>query len=94
MTWCSRRAERLSVLAYGSLRTWIGKELDQVRGLKNLHVLAISQESLTHLAEDLPRTINWSVMISDGDVFITDERGQHSIELEWLHGEHGEVTAS
>ena len=94
MTWCSRRAERLSVLAYGSLRTWIGKELDQVRGLKNLHVLAISQESLTHLAEDLPRTINWSVMISDGDVFITDERGQHSIELEWLHGERGEVTAS
>ncbi len=32
--------------------------------------------------------------MSDGDVFITDERGQHSIELEWLHGERGEVTAS
>ncbi len=93
MTWCSRRAARLSVLAYGSLRTWVSKELDQVRSLKNLNVLAISQESLTNLAEDLPRTINWSVMISDGDVFITDERGQHSIELEWLHGERGEVTA-
>lgn len=87
MTWCSRRGERLSVLAYGSLRTWISKELDQVRSLKNLNVLAISPESLTHLAAELPRTINWSVMISDGDVFITDERGQHTLELEWLHGE-------
>ena len=86
MTWCSRRAERLSVLAYGSLRTWVGKELDPVRALKNLNVVAISQESLSNLAQDLPRTINWSVIISDGDVFVTDERGQHTLELEWLHG--------
>lgn len=86
MKWCSHRAERLSVLAYGSMRTWITKELDAARNLKNLHVLAISQESLSNLAEQLPRVINWSVMISDGDVFVTDERGQHSIELEWLHG--------
>ena len=62
------------------------------RSLKNLNVLAISQASLTHLAADLPRSINWSLMISDGDVFITDERGQHTIELEWLHGERGEVS--
>ena len=58
-----------------------------MRSLKNLNVLAISPEPLTHLAAELPRTINWSVMISDGDVFITDERGQHTLELEWLHGE-------
>lgn len=87
MTWCSRQAEQLSVLAYGSLRTWLSKELEPARNLKNLNVLAISPASLAHLAVDVPRSINWSVMISDGDVFVTDERGQHSIELEWLHGE-------
>lgn len=87
MTWCSRQTEQLSVLAYGSLRTWLTKELEPARSLKNLNVLAISQASLANLAVDVPRTIHWSVMISDGEVFVTDQHGQHSIELEWLHGE-------
>jgi len=26
-------------------------------------------------------------MISDGELFVTDERGQHEIPLEWLVGE-------
>jgi uncharacterized protein YaeQ len=26
-------------------------------------------------------------MISDGLLYVTDERGQHEIPLEWLHGE-------
>jgi uncharacterized protein YaeQ len=29
------------------------------------------------------------VMISDGSLFITDERGQHEVPLEWLAGERG-----
>ena len=74
-------------MAYGSLRTWLSKELEPARSLKNLNVLAISPAALAHLAVDVPRSINWSVMISDGEVFVTDQRGQHSIELEWLHGE-------
>jgi len=27
------------------------------------------------------------VMISDGELFVTDERGQHEIPLEWLAGQ-------
>jgi uncharacterized protein YaeQ len=26
-------------------------------------------------------------MISDGELFVTDERGQHEIPIEWLAGE-------
>ncbi|MEO4049061.1 YaeQ family protein [Pseudomonas sp. CAU 1711] len=87
MTWCSRRTERFSVLAYGSLRVWQNKVLDGVRSLKNLNVAAVGQEALEALARDLPRSIEWSVMISDGQLFVTDERGQHEIPLEWLAGE-------
>ena len=76
-------------MAYGSLRVWQGKVLDSVRGLKNLNVVAVGQEALEALAADLPRSLGWSVMISEGSLFITDERGQHEIPLEWLAGERG-----
>ena len=46
-----------------------------------------SQEALAKLALDMPRSLNWSVMISDGELFITDERGQHELPIEWLAGE-------
>lgn len=87
ITWCSRRCERFSLLAYGSLRVWQTKVLDSVRNLKNINVVAVGQEALEELARDLPRSISWTLMISDGSMFITDERGQHDVPLEWLVGE-------
>ncbi|WP_342246428.1 YaeQ family protein [Pseudomonas sp. OTU5201] len=87
ITWCSRRTERFSLVTYGNLRVWQTKVLDGVRSLKNINVVAVQQEALEELARDLPRSISWSVMISDGSLFITDERGQHEIPLEWLAGE-------
>ena len=87
MTWCSRRAERFSLVAYGSLRVWQTKVLDSVRNLKNLSVVAVDQPALENLARDLPRSLSWSVMISDGELFVTDERGQHEIPIEWLAGQ-------
>lgn len=87
ITWCSRRTERFSLVAYGNLRVWQTKVLDSVRSLKNINVVAVGQEALEELARDLPRSISWSVMISDGTLFVTDERGQHEVPLEWLTGE-------
>lgn len=86
ITWCSRRTEKFSLVAYGNLRVWQTKVLDTVRSLKNINVVGIEQEALADLARDLPRSVSWSVMISDGELFVTDERGQHEIRLEWLAG--------
>lgn len=86
ITWCSRRTEKFSLVAYGNLRVWQTKVLDTVRGLKNINVVGVGQEGLAELARDLPRSIGWSVMVSDGELFVTDERGQHEIQLEWLAG--------
>lgn len=87
--WCSRRAERVSVLAYGNLRVWQTKVADAVKGLKNVSIAALSSEALETLTRDLPRSIQWSVMISDGALFVTDERGQHEVPMQWLLGERG-----
>ena len=54
---------------------------------QNINVVALGQEALADLALDMPRSLNWSVMISDGELFVTDERGQHEIPIEWLAGE-------
>ncbi|QGZ30335.1 YaeQ family protein [Stutzerimonas stutzeri] len=89
ITWCSRRAERFSLVAYGNLRVWQTKVLDSVRSLKKINVVAVDQQALETIARDLPRAISWSVMISEGGLFITDERGQHEVPLEWLIGERG-----
>ena len=86
ITWCSRRTEKFTLLAYGNLRVWQTKVLDGVRSLKNINVVGIDQEALAALALDIPRSLNWSVMISEGELFVTDERGQHEIPLQWLAG--------
>ena len=46
LTWCSRRTERTSLLAYGSLRVWQNKVVDAVKGLKNLSIAAVPQDVL------------------------------------------------
>ena len=52
---------------------------------RNIDVKVAAQ--LAELSLDLPRSLSWSVMISDGELFVTDERGQHEIPLEWLAGQ-------
>nr|BFE91228.1 hypothetical protein GCM10020185_17640 [Pseudomonas brassicacearum subsp. brassicacearum] len=47
------------------------------------------QEVLETLAQDMPRVIKWDVMISEGTIFVTDDRGQHEVQLQWLLGERG-----
>ena len=68
---------------------WEGKVVGAVKNLKNLNIAAVPQEVLETLATDMPRSIKWDVMISEGTVFVTDDRGQHEVQLQWLLGERG-----
>jgi uncharacterized protein YaeQ len=36
---------------------------------------------LETLAKDMPRVIKWDVMISGRTIFVTDDRGQHEVQL-------------
>lgn len=87
LVWCTRRAERTSLLVYGNARVWQAKVLEAVKSLKNLSVAALDAEALSALTHDLPRSVQWGVMISDGELYVTDERGQHALPVQWLLGE-------
>ena len=83
----SRRGERSSVLVYGSNRVWAGKILPAVEQQRNLSIAVLPQAPLDALASELGRTIEWSVMISDGVLYVSDANTQHEFVLEWLMGE-------
>lgn len=87
LIWCSRRAERVSLLAYGNTRVWAGKVLPAVAGLQNLNIAALPQEPLDALADKLPRSIDWGLMITDGVLYVSNADVQHELTLEWLQGE-------
>ncbi|WP_166267742.1 YaeQ family protein [Marinobacter caseinilyticus] len=87
LIWCSRRAEKVSLLAYGSTRVWAPKILSSVATLKNVTIAVLPQEPLSVLAKDLPRSINWGLMISDGVLYVSDAEVQHELPLEWMQGE-------
>ncbi|QKT04223.1 YaeQ family protein [Ectothiorhodospiraceae bacterium 2226] len=83
----ARRAERLSLLAYGNVRVWASRTLPLLEGVSNLAVAAVEADALADLARDLPRNLRWGVMISENSLFVTDARGQHEVPLEWLRGQ-------
>lgn len=84
-----RKAERISLLAYGNLRVWAPKLLPLVEGVPNLEIVAVDPTALEDLAQDLPRNLRWGVMISENSLFVTDDRGQHEVPLTWLRGARG-----
>jgi uncharacterized protein YaeQ len=86
MSWAARRTDRVSVLAYGNTRVWSEQNLAAVAGLANLHIAALPQAAMNMLAVDLPRAIDWGLMISDGVLYISDGDRQIELALEWLKG--------
>ena len=86
LVWCARRYPRVSLLAYGSHRVWASGVLPQVAGLKNLNIAELPQDPLDRLAVDLPRAIDWGLMITDDVLYVSDADQQHELPLEWLLG--------
>lgn len=86
MSWASRRTDRVSVLVYGNARVWSEQVLPSVAGLGNLHIAALPQPDMDLLASDLPRAIDWGLMITDGVLYVSDGNRQLEIHPEWLKG--------
>jgi uncharacterized protein YaeQ len=86
MSWAARRTDRVSVLAYGNVRVWSEQVLPALTGLPNLHIAALPQAAMNELAVDLPRAIDWGLMISDGLLYVSDGERQIELALDWLKG--------
>ena len=83
----SRRGARCSLLVYGNNRVWADRILPAVKQQHNLNIVVLPQPPLEALTNELPRNFDWSVMISDGVLYVSDADTQHEFALDWLLGE-------
>lgn len=86
LVWCARRYPRVSLLAYGDHQTWANGVLPQVAGMHNLHIALLPQVPLDQLSSDLPRSIDWGLMITDDVLYVSRAEQQHELTLQWLQG--------
>lgn len=67
----SRHSARVAVIACGrALPNWEQQHLPKLEGIPNLSVISFDQSFINQLASRLDRSINWSVTISDGTLYI------------------------
>lgn len=84
MTRASRHQPHASVLAYGNTDVWRETVVPKVMQLPALEILALPPVETDALATDLPRAIDWSLMITDGVLYVSDGNEQHALPLEWI----------
>lgn len=74
----ARHAARVALLACGrALPNWEQLHLAKLARIANLIVVSIDQEFLTTLASRLQRSINWSITISGGTLYLTEAGDTH-----------------
>lgn len=67
-----RHAERVALLACGkTLAHWNLQHLSKLEKINNLTVAGLDQELINTLAEKLERSINWSITITEGALYLT-----------------------
>ncbi|NKI36528.1 YaeQ family protein [Wenzhouxiangella sp. XN79A] len=84
MTRAARHQPHASVLAYGSTEVWRESVLPKVNRLPTLEIAALPEAETEALSEALPRTIDWSLMITDGVLYVGRDDLQHELALDWL----------
>lgn len=68
----SRHAERTALLACGkALSSWEQLHLSKLESVKNLTIVSVDQTFINTLASNLERSINWSITITEGTMYLT-----------------------
>lgn len=79
LTKASRHATRVLLLLSGQRRrVWEGQHLAGLAQVSNLAIWTVEQSLIQQLAESLERSVNWSVTVSGGVVYLSV--GNHSRE--------------
>lgn len=67
-----RHVERAVLVAFGSnVSRWLAQHQQKLAQVKNLTVLALDFKFLCALAAGLERVINWSVTVTEGNIYLT-----------------------
>ena len=83
----ARHCARVVLLAYGrSLPRWQAEHLSKLEKLPNVTVAALDLSFLDQLANSLDRTVNWSLTVSGGTLYLTTGRLQLEAALQPISG--------
>ncbi|QWV99529.1 YaeQ family protein [Geomonas nitrogeniifigens] len=67
-----RHVERAVLLAFGSnVGRWLAQHQQKLAGIKNLSLFTIDFKFLSLLSAKLERVINWSVTVTEGNIYLT-----------------------
>ncbi len=68
----SRHSERVAVVVCGAaFANWEKQHYPKLQSIKNLQVIRIEQSFINRLASQLERSINWSITITEGNLYLT-----------------------
>jgi uncharacterized protein YaeQ len=79
-----RHAEKVALLACGkTLSNWDQQHLPKLEKVKNLTTISVGQTFISTLASQLERSINWSITITEGVLYLTngDETYETAIQI-------------
>jgi uncharacterized protein YaeQ len=79
----SRHQPQASVLVYGNASVWLDTVVPKVMQVPSLEIAVLPEAETEALGVDLPRTIDWSLMITDGVLYVGDGEVQHELVLTW-----------
>jgi uncharacterized protein YaeQ len=83
----SRHCRRVVLLAYGKkLMEWQRDELGELEGAENVTIAAFDLAFLEKLVAKLDRTINWSLTISGGTLYLTWDKDHFETTLTHVFG--------
>jgi len=67
----SRHSEQVVLCAFGSaLSVWEKQQLPKLAGIANLTVISLEQTFLKQLTGRLQRSINWSLTVTEGTIYL------------------------
>ena len=67
-----RHAEKVALLAFGkALSNWDQQHLPKLEKINNLTTVSVDRAFISTLASRLERTVNWSVTITEGTLYLT-----------------------
>ncbi|MDD2734763.1 MAG: YaeQ family protein [Desulfuromonadaceae bacterium] len=76
----ARHAARVALVAGGkALPSWELQQLPKLEGVSNLTVISFDQVCISRLVTKLDRSINWSITITDGNLYL--DVGNETFEM-------------
>ncbi|WP_224982124.1 YaeQ family protein [Geomonas agri] len=84
-----RHVERAFLFTFGAnVSRWLTQHQTKLAQVKNLTVICIDFDFLRQLCDKLERVINWSITVTEGNIYLTYDGQTIETSLEHICGPH------